>query len=838
MDGPENLKISLRNATDRVRSFLVADWGAVYVTTIAAILMAPLIWFVPYHEERFGNLYTLSFFFGQAIRSGTSYLWNPYYLGGFPSFADLIGGFTSPLNATLFYLLPALAAQQTIIIAGAIAGTLAAYAFGRTLGKSQVASVVLALTVLLSRTFDGLTVGIFSAYDFLYVPLACLCLAKIRASTGLQAAIPWAAALVFLFSSELIGGHPQMMIYSSIVVGLVALYLDFGSPHDVRPRRRFKVTLTLAASIAIAFVAALPQLIHTAAIVGESVRNGGFSTTVAVWTPPTSLVALLLPPNLQLPYLSGALLGAYVGGLPILLALFAILSAPRDREVRFWGGLAVVALLFALRVPVLAQIHDHLPILSRSSGTGRIAVYASFAIATLAAIGYDRLVARMTGWERASLRTLIAGGVAIGTVLVSLAASIAGFAALSASPDLRSRLLGTLLRLKNPSLSIEHYSAIFDKTVETLHRSFSPHDPTIYLLAAILFLSWLLLYLWRRGSLTKNTLAFATVVLITSNLVVVFGVEELGLLVPQSRLTTPSSTIATVLARRESSGDSRILPILWSEASFKDTAMPSTLASRVAMTRDFAIGEFPSIFGVASMSGIEAMRTARQDVMLNTVLDTGELETVDTDIAKSLPSEAPLSAASRPVTVERKTQYLADRIGLLSALNVGYVISPYPLPPPFEPIEVAPDPDLTVPLYLYANPGALPKTYLARGPVVWTGTERDLLLAMIDTADFTSKTFLECGDCAVSGPTGATSGTLDIIIDRPGRLEARVTVPDETWLVYDQTFLTGWTATVDDVIVPIARANYLFQAVRVPPGSHQVKFSYRNVLQTGKPSVK
>jgi uncharacterized membrane protein YfhO len=59
----------------------------------------------------------------------------------------------------------------------------------------------------------------------------------------------------------------------------------------------------------------------------------------------------------------------------------------------------------------------------------------------------------------------------------------------------------------------------------------------------------------------------------------------------------------------------------------------------------------------------------------------------------------------------------------------------------------------------------------------------------------------------------------------------RVTIethaPAPGWLVLTDTAYPGWEARVDDAPVPIATANYLFRAVRVPGGAHTVTFEYR-----------
>ncbi|MCR4323264.1 MAG: YfhO family protein, partial [Candidatus Azambacteria bacterium] len=45
-------------------------------------------------------------------------------------------------------------------------------------------------------------------------------------------------------------------------------------------------------------------------------------------------------------------------------------------------------------------------------------------------------------------------------------------------------------------------------------------------------------------------------------------------------------------------------------------------------------------------------------------------------------------------------------------------------------------------------------------------------------------------------------------------------------LFMNQSYYPGWTAFVDGKTQEVFRANYLFQAVRVPAGTHEVRLRY------------
>ena len=84
----------------------------------------------------------------------------------------------------------------------------------------------------------------------------------------------------------------------------------------------------------------------------------------------------------------------------------------------------------------------------------------------------------------------------------------------------------------------------------------------------------------------------------------------------------------------------------------------------------------------------------------------------------------------------------------------------------------------------------------------------------------TSRTEVNC----VPGASGAAS----VMLRKNGYLQADVTSDKPGWLFWSQSLYPGWLARIDGkrIADPIP-GNYLFQAVAVPAGTHQVEFIYR-----------
>ncbi|HWP65566.1 MAG TPA: hypothetical protein VNO26_06625 [Candidatus Limnocylindria bacterium] len=73
-----------------------------------------------------------------------------------------------------------------------------------------------------------------------------------------------------------------------------------------------------------------------------------------------------------------------------------------------------------------------------------------------------------------------------------------------------------------------------------------------------------------------------------------------------------------------------------------------------------------------------------------------------------------------------------------------------------------------------------------------------------------------------SGPPG----TATVVSDQPEEIRITTDAPCPAYLVLADTNLPGWSATLDGSEVPILTADFVFRAVRVPAGRHEVVFRY------------
>jgi hypothetical protein len=81
----------------------------------------------------------------------------------------------------------------------------------------------------------------------------------------------------------------------------------------------------------------------------------------------------------------------------------------------------------------------------------------------------------------------------------------------------------------------------------------------------------------------------------------------------------------------------------------------------------------------------------------------------------------------------------------------------------------------------------------------------------------------------VQGEAAATTQRfVEAIAIDPGHIVARVATPAQSFLLLNEAFYPGWTATVDGAPAEVYRADYLFSGLVLSPGEHTVEFRFES----------
>jgi len=135
--------------------------------------------------------------------------------------------------------------------------------------------------------------------------------------------------------------------------------------------------------------------------------------------------------------------------------------------------------------------------------------------------------------------------------------------------------------------------------------------------------------------------------------------------------------------------------------------------------------------------------------------------------------------------------------------------------------------DATSKIFVYENELALPRVYLVNSYEI-THTESESLSRIEKNAsNLSSSVVLENG--APSFPSAVpsiTTGQISIESYDINEVRLRARADNPSLAILTDCYYPGWSAFVDGVRKPLWRANSLFRAVEIPPGTHTIVFRY------------
>jgi len=171
---------------------------------------------------------------------------------------------------------------------------------------------------------------------------------------------------------------------------------------------------------------------------------------------------------------------------------------------------------------------------------------------------------------------------------------------------------------------------------------------------------------------------------------------------------------------------------------------------------------------------------------------------------------------------------LADgSLDFLSLVNVKYILSNEPLPPP---LKLVYDKEIKI----YENPDVFPRCFLVHQAEAVEGGKAALEHMMALGPDLRRVVVIEGEE---SPPKVSATPSISSEKSAEGRIQIveytarQVKIDAETsssgFLVLGDTYFPGWKAYVDGKRVPLYRADYLLKAIEVEKGSHRIVFSYQ-----------
>jgi hypothetical protein len=761
----------------------------------------------------------------EALRSGQIPLWNPYLGMGAPLLANYQSGLFYPPNWLLFLLdlvggIGWSAWGQTLLVVFHF--VLAGWGMARLSGELGLKP--------LAQSVSGLAFGLcgymVSRAGFLsinaaaaWLPWVLLWITRFVHSRGAGRRkrgknFLW---LSVVLTMQLLSGHAQTTWYTWLLGGIWASYLGWRTAYshyspsnhgEINPTPGFrwgqrlqgvgKAWVGFALAIFLACALSAVQLLPTGEYLLQSQRTGAvdfeYAMNYSFW--PWHLLSLIAPDIFGNPtqgdywgyanYWEDAI---YIGLLPFIMAVFAIIKGLLSNHPFksrsgigaasfFSRGLIIYTLLVSLaslilalgrNTPLFPWLYEHVPTFDMFQAPARFTLWLEFGLSLLAGVGVHL-------WRRPEGRGLYWTRLATaGSFAISLGAGLTWILMGNVRPTfIRATALAGLWAIGTGGLSLL-----------APQKGIAPGGS-------------------RRGGNSRTTWwSIAVVTLVSADLLVAGWGLNPG--ADKGLYTQPSTNAA--LVEHLSPGGRLYLPpedeqIIKYEQFFRFdtfTSQPDIENLRAALLPNINI-----LDGISSANNFDPLIPGRYDRWMAELgarfPEIWDAEAVDEE---KLPVNSVLNLMGVGVVEEMETE---------RANGVT-----------FTPVEQRLKAAGT------GQDGKIFYWFNCMRPARDSGEALDLVFN--SQFDLGKVLILEnSGDpVSVQGecPSRPSQATVEVLSDSPNHYILRVDTPSSGWLLVSDVWYPGWRASVDGNNKAILRADYLFRAIQVEAGHHQVVFSYR-----------
>ncbi len=396
------------------------------------------------HNELLSDLilenYVWKLFTVQSIKARQIPLWNPHLFAGLPFLAAGQHSALYPFSV-LFYVLPIASAYGYFTVLQLFLAGLFAFIYARVIGLDRLGAAVTAITYMFSAfmVVSVVFTMIIAAAAWLPLLLAMIELI-INGSKTAPRGLPNPRSLLYVvfgaiaLGFQLLAGHIEISYYVLLVMAFYAairLWQSANQQNRTSPsklggteggHRVGRALFWLVVMVVLGLALGAVQLIPLYELVSSSFRQSSASyQRVVGWAYPLRrLIAFLIPDFFGNPthhsyldvfsrqaatvtqnyygdpistidwgiknYVEG---GSYLGILPLLLALIAIIRR-RNKYVWIFAGLAAISLAFVFGTPLYAVLFYLLPGVKQLHSPFRWIFPYTLSVAVLAGIGANR----------------------------------------------------------------------------------------------------------------------------------------------------------------------------------------------------------------------------------------------------------------------------------------------------------------------------------------------------------------------------------------------------------------------------------------------------------------
>jgi hypothetical protein len=477
----------------------------------------------------------------------------------------------------------------------------------------------------------------------------------------------------------------------------------------------------------------------------------------------------------------------YVGLGALVLAMIG--PNERRRERTFWWVVAAVALICALgdHTPIYPALQSVIPVLRTFRFPVKYLIFSVIALAALAACGVDALLAQ----------TRAQGSMAHPRVPLAVAGAVSVLAALAA-----------LVSVLQPAWMRAFWAAVarvFEIPDPAAAAAWIIGPSTPLLAGLALFAAaaaMLLVVVWQRHAMAPLAAAALCVVAIVDPLMINLDVHP---------------TIAA----------SSLGPPAWASVTRAHPGDRVYVGGRVARRlgprfRRLEAIDVPARFEApAELASQEAAALLSAQFAYDTAA-WGLRESVSYDLAQLWPREYTM------MTERFRRASREERLRFVQRTGVRYCFLPEPPAAGDQPLAMPSAPSTPMALY---ECGVAPRRVYVTARALVVPDLREQIDRLFDAQfDPGSTSLLEAAPPEAAGLTGDGAGAADasVVRERNTELVVAASVPaGGGYLNVIDTYDPDWIVDVDGRRATLLRGNGLYRAVRLTPGLHEVRFTYR-----------
>lgn len=763
--------------------------------------------------------------------------WWAQFDSGYPG--TLTGnGFLNPIFLLVFRYLPVFLAFHWLNIILLFLGGASLYWLARNLQMSRLASLISALTFC----FSGIIVKYteLTIWSTLYPVIPLLFLALLKIFNGRRR---WYFILFLLTAYSFIGGSPELPIYFLFCLSFFFVFLCFR--HQLKWKEVVLKILAIGLAFVSAFLVLLPWLLPVFYFISLSMRAGSLDIGDNNYGTGLAHLLQMFNPHIEvfygqlLPIQMGVSYDLFVGVMSLLLVLVAVFfGGLRSSYAKFFGGLGLFTLLVSItNSPVYWLIHK-LPLMEKFRWQFKWSFITVFVLALLAGFGADAL---KNFWQSRRNKFFL---VPIWFFLI-LFLGMTVFLTVYGG-EVKMRLIqyggGRYSAAATHSLprSPDYYQFIVSQMAGSLVDELSFKNDKVLLMLILWIVSAGVLTIGRFSwfKTRHQKLQAAVLIMVVLGLVLPWKGKVTG---PEARYFTEPPETAKFLHSIDGYSPAK-LPL----SSDQSPLAPYRL---FVYTPDQYFAELTDRYRDINFQDFQNQHWFRRELIASNRSIIYDFDTVFNGeplvwgrwpkvraLARRQPEFKDIKLQDTPFSEFLNEFSTTSSWRFLGMLNVKYVTSLFELPQRGQSIFTSRVLDNRVPIYVYENPFFQPRWYFAKEIKLTEAKGDDAVFEEFKKIDDSQKlTLIEASssnDLALSSVSKfSDKDKINMQEYTNGYLKLSTNTQGYRWLVFSETKEPFWRAKINGQSVPLYAANYVYQAVLVPPGKNNVEFYYPNFWQ-------